>query len=144
MLQGKLSEAMKGLLQLLKEYQLKTRKKIKVVFDGKKEEGLDLRSERSGKIDVYYSLDYSADFLIMQFIKKDPHPRLTTVVTSDKEILFFVNRFKTPRLTSEDFAEIVNEVLTPEEPGPPEKDVDIKLSKEDISFWEKMFKAKNK
>ena len=51
---------------------------ITVVFDGKKEPSLEVRSEKVGSIDVYYSLDYSADYLIKQFIKKDMNPKMIT------------------------------------------------------------------
>lgn len=144
MYKGKLVDAMSGLLNILQDYQSITKKKIKVVFDGKKKEGVDLHFEKVGKLDVYYSLDYSADYLIMQFIKKDPRPKMTLVVSSDKEILFYVNRFRTPTLKSEEFAELVKNTLSPkvENITPEEKDQNVNLSADEVSFWEKLFKAK--
>ncbi len=143
MLKGQLKNAMQGLLRILKDYQSITKKKIRVVFDGKKEEGLGLHREKSGKLDIYYSIDYSADFLIMQFIKKDPRPRMTTVVSSDNEILFYVNRFRTPTLKSEHFAQIIIKLLNKEEEEIlPEKEEKINLSPEELNFWERLFKSR--
>src|SRR5512137_227387 len=83
MLRGQLNDARAGLLDRLKEFQKIKKSQIRVVFDGKKNPSHNVRSERIGTIDVYYSLDYSADFLIKEFIKKDPNPKMSTVVTSD-------------------------------------------------------------
>lgn len=141
MSRGDLPGAMKGLLDILKDYQAKTKKKLRVVFDGKKQKGLEMTSERYGVIDVFYSLDYTADFVIMQFIKQDPKPALTTVVSSDKAIVSFVNRFGAPFILSENFAALVVQTLEPaEEPAPPEKEENVSLSEEEVGFWEKMFK----
>ena len=141
MSRGDLPGAMRGLLGILKDYQAHTNKKIRVVFDGRKQKGLDMTSERVGAIDVFYSLDYTADFVIMQFIKQDPRPALTTVVSSDKQIVSFVNRFGAPFIHSENFAELVVKTLEPaEEPLPPEKDENVSLSEEEVGLWEKLFR----
>lgn len=138
---GKLSEARRGLLDRLKEYQKITGTHIRVVLDGKKEESLELRSERVGKIDVYYSLDFSADYLIKQFIKKDINPRMTTVVTSDKDIIDFVTRFKAKVRKSEDFAKQVEDTINEKiEESIPEKEEDPVLSDDELAYWEKVFK----
>ncbi len=145
MLLGQLNEARAGLLDRLKEFQKIKKSQIRVVFDGKKKPSHNVRTEKVGKIDVYYSLDYSADFLIKEFIKKDPNPKMSTVVTSDKDILFYVNRFKAKTMTSEKFADFVTksieehyaEVL-------PEKEDNPDVSAEEISFWERLFSKKGK
>ena len=137
--------AMRGLLDILAEYAKSAKKKIRVVFDGKKESGLDLHQERVKGIEVFYSIDFSADHLIMQFIKHDPRPALVTVVTSDKEIVSFVNRFRAPVILSENFAELVQNTLEPkEEPEPPEKNESVSLSDEELSFWERLFRGNRK
>jgi hypothetical protein len=145
MLRGQLNEARAGLLDRLKEFQKIKKSQIRVVFDGKKNPSHNIRSERIGTIDVYYSLDYSADFLIKEFIKKDPNPKMSTVVTSDKDILFYVNRFKAKTMTSEKFADFVTksieehyaEIL-------PEKEDNPDITEEEISFWERLFIKKGK
>ncbi len=145
MLLGQLNEARAGLLDRLKEFQKIRKSQIRVVFDGKKNPSHNVRSERIASIDVYYSLDYSADFLIKEFIKKDPNPKMSTVVTSDKDILFYVNRFKAKTMTSEKFADFVTktidehyiEVLQEKEDNPD-------VSDEEVSFWERLFSKKGK
>ena len=141
MYQDRLSDARKGLLEKLKKYKDLTNYKIRVVFDGKKETLLEIRSEKVSGIDVYYSLDFSADFLIKEFIKKDLNPRMTTVVTSDKGIVDYVSRFKAKTQKSEDFIKHMDEVLNKTEVDlEPEKDENPVLSAEEISYWEKQFK----
>lgn len=145
MYDGRLSEARRGLLEKLKEYVKITKSKIRVVFDGKKEKLLEIKTEQVGTIDVFYSIDYSADFLIKEFIKKDLNPRMTTVVTSDKDIIFYVSRFKAKVKSSEDFALLVNETRQKWlEALTPEKEENPVLSQEELSFWEKLFKSKKK
>lgn len=143
MYRGNLNDARSGLLEKLREYQRIKKARLRVVFDGKKLPSSSVRSEKVGTIDVYYSLQYSADFLIKEFIKKDPNPRMSTVVTSDKDIQFFVNRFRARVMTSEKFAEMLNaaveEFYNQEKP---EKEEEPEISSEEVSFWEKMFRKK--
>lgn len=143
MYEGRLSEARRGLLEKLKEHARIAGDRFRVVFDGKKEKLLEIKSETVGTIDVYYSLEYSADFLIKQFIKKDLNPRMTTVVTSDKDIIFYVNRFKAKVKTSEEFAVLLNETRQKWlEAQTPEKDDNPIVSRDEIAFWESVFKRK--
>lgn len=144
---SQLNPARAGLLEKLKEYQKIRKTAIRVVFDGKKDKTIETSSEKIGKIDVYYSLDYSADFLIKQFIKKDLNPKMTTVITSDKDIIFYINRFGAKNITSEKFAEMVNftfkeyqeelelKKVTAEKENP-------SISEEEISYWQKLFRKK--
>ncbi|MBN2161084.1 MAG: NYN domain-containing protein [Spirochaetes bacterium] len=145
MLRGLLDEARAGLLDLLKEFKKIEKSQVRVVFDGRKGPSHSIRSETVGTIDVYYSIDYSADHLIKEFIKKDPNPRMTTVVTSDKDILFYVNRFRVRTMTSEKFAEHVTRTIEDHyREKEPEKDDNPALSEDDISFWERLFSRKKK
>jgi predicted RNA-binding protein with PIN domain len=142
---SQLNSARVGLLNKLKEYQNIKKTIIRVVFDGRKDKSVETANERVGKIDVYYSLDYSADHLIKQFIKKDVNPKMTTVVTSDKDIIFYINRFGTKNITSEKFADMMNaarleflekqelERVTAEKENP-------LVSEEEISYWQDLFK----
>ncbi|MBP7735004.1 MAG: NYN domain-containing protein [Spirochaetes bacterium] len=145
MLLGQLNEARAGLLDRLKEFQKIRKSRIRVVFDGKKNPSHNVRSERVATIDVYYSLDYSADFLIKEFIKKDPNPKMSTVVTSDKDILFYVNRFKAQTMTSEKFADFLTKTIEDHYAEVlPEKEDNPAVSDEEISFWERLFTKKGK
>ncbi|HON77494.1 MAG TPA: NYN domain-containing protein [Spirochaetota bacterium] len=141
---NRLDDARIGLLNLLKQYVKISGKHVRIVFDGKKQPSLEIKRERYASIDVYYSLDYSADYLIKQFIKKDINPKMTTVVTSDKDIIFYVNRFKAKVMKSEDFAEMVDKTIKEwAEAQVPEKDDDPVLTEEEVSFWENMFKKRS-
>lgn len=141
MYEHKLSEARLGLLARLKEHMKLTGAKISVVFDGKKEKMLEITSERFGSIDVYYSLEYSADFLIKEFVKKDPNPRMITVITSDKDIIAYVTRFRAKVRTSEEFAEHMNKTVAKwMEERTPEKEDNPELTDEELGFWERLFK----
>ncbi len=145
MYQGRLSDARRGLLEKLKEYIKLTGDKVRIVFDGKKERLLEIKNERAGAIDIYYSLEYSADFLIKQFIKKDLNPRMTTVVTSDKDIVRYVTRYRARVKTSEEFAEELTKTMEKwAEEQIPEKEDDPRLDKEEIAFWERLFKGGKK
>ncbi len=134
-----LNDARDGLLVILKEYQKIKKSTIRVVFDGKKNPSINLKREKSGTIDIYYSLEYSADYLIKQFIKKDLNPKMTTVITSDKEIIFYVKRFGAKVMESEKFSELVNKTIS-------QYRGELDLKKElkdkenpDISYWQKVF-----
>lgn len=141
MYQGKLSAARTGLLNLLRQYVKITGYRVRVVLDGKKEESLEIKSERVGTIDVYYSLDYSADFLIKQFIRKDMNPRMTMVVTSDRDIIDYVKRFKARVKSSEDFSRQVNDTIAEWQEGQAqEKSEDPVLDDDEIAYWEKQFR----
>ena len=143
MYENNLVGARKGLLSLLKKYEKITKKHIRVVFDGKKERSLEIKSENFGTIDVYYSLEYSADHLIKQFIKKDINPRSKTVITSDKDIIQYVTRHRARVKTSEEFAREVQQTIREwEEAQIPEKEVDPAISSEEITYWERLFTRK--
>lgn len=144
---GQLNPARDGLLEILHDYQKIRKGGITVVFDGKKEPSREIRSEKVGSIDVYYSLDYSADYLIKQFIKKDMNPKMITVVTSDKDIIFYVNRFGAKNITSEKFAEHVKSVfestrLEQELKQEESEKVNPSISDDEITYWQKLFTKK--
>lgn len=142
---GQLNPARSELLEKLKDYQKIKKSLIRVVFDGKKDKSLETVSEKIGKIDVFYSLDYSADYLIKQFIKKEINPKMITVVTSDKDIISYITRRGAKNITSEKFAEIVTDTIEKaREEKELEKEISIKenpsISDEEISYWQKLFK----
>jgi len=147
MRRSELKTAMDGLIGILKKYQKKTDKKIHVFFDGKKEEGVNIQNETRGKIKITFSIDKTADNLIMIFIKRSQSPGDFTVISSDKQIISYVQRHKAHILLSEYFETIINETLTP---SPISSTIDDEakpepvLSDEELSFWEKMFTKQQK
>jgi len=146
---SQLDDAKDGLLEILRAYQKLKKGAISVVFDGKKGPAIEIKSEKSGSIDVFYSHDYSADFLIKQFVKKDANPKMITVVTSDKDIIFYINRFGAKNITSEKFAEHVNTVFS-EYVKEQEQNVisgekeNPVITEEEMAYWQKLFSAKKK
>ena len=144
---SRIDDARDGLLEILKNYQKLRKGAISVFFDGRKGPSNETKSEKTGTIDVYYSIDYSADFLIKQFVKKDTNPKMLTIVTSDKDIIFYINRFGAKNITSEKFAEHVNTIFKEFH----EEQELIKVSREkenpaisedELSYWHKMFSKK--
>jgi len=147
MYSSQLNSARAGLLEKLREYQKLKKTAIRVVFDGKKDKTIETTSEKIGKIDVFYSLDYSADYLIKQFIKKDLNPKMTTVITSDKDIIFYINRFGAKNITSEKFAEIVNAAFTESMEEKALQQITAEkenptMTEDEISYWQKLFRKK--
>lgn len=144
MYEGNLNAAKKGLIDKLKEYKsIKKKEKIRVVFDGKKKPSDSTRNEKSGPIDIFYSHELTADYLIKQFVKQDKNPRMVTVVTSDKDIIFYVNRFRAKVSTSEEFAEHWRTTIEEHYISRvPEKEENPVVSENEIKFWEKMFSKK--
>ncbi|MDA3899991.1 MAG: NYN domain-containing protein [Spirochaetes bacterium] len=144
---SELKRAMDGLVEILNKYQKKSGKHIHIVYDGKKEEGVNTRTENRGKIKITFSLDQTADTVIMDFIKQTRSPGDYTVVTSDKQVLSFVHRHKAHFFLSENFETLISETLTkPENPLPdPKEKPDIEnLSPEELSFWESLFTKQQK
>ena len=142
---GKLSEARKGLLGILKEYHNIKPISMRVVFDGKRNQGDNLRQETIGPFTVYYSHDFSADHLIKEFVKHDRNPRMMKIVTSDNDIISYVSRFHATALKSEEFAEQVKLAIEKSiNEKQPEKDPDPTLSEEELSYWEEVFKKNSR
>lgn len=146
---SQLDRARDGLLAKMKEYQKIKKSTIRIVFDGTKGSSGTTTNERSGSIDIYYSLDYSADYLIKQFIKKDPNPKMTTVVTSDKDILFYVNRYGAKTMQSEKFADYVNKTIDDYNQELELKKISREkenplITDDEISYWQKIFTRRKK
>lgn len=147
MRRSELKPAMDGLIEILKKYQKKTNKKIHVFFDGKKEEGVNTKTETRGKIKVTFSIDKTADNLIMNFIKLSQSPGDFTVISSDKQIISYVQRHKAHILLSENFETLINETLSSSSISTIMDDEikpDPELSDDELSFWEKMFTKQQK
>jgi hypothetical protein len=151
---GELELACKKLVRLLNKYsEACTSKKIKkikeisanfiVVFDGKKKPGLDIKIEKVMNVEIHYSHDLSADHLIKKFVKKSANPKSLSVVTSDNDIIFSTRLYQTNQIKSEDFSQILQNAIRQieqKETISPETDANLKLSPEEIAYWEKIFK----
>lgn len=137
---SKLEEAMGALLKILAEYRDTSKRVITVFFDGKKTEGSRLVHEQVSGMDVFYSHEYSADFMIMEHIKHTLHPRELTVISSDKQVISFAKRHRCYSIKSEEFEKIVANTLNATEiVHEIDKEENPVLSTEDIEYWTKTF-----
>jgi len=144
MYNNQLFEARQGLIKKISLYHQHRKKKeqIKIIIDGKKKPSDATKKENISNLEIFYSHDYSADFLIKNMIQKGLNPKMITVVTSDKDILKFAKSFKTKMIKSEKFSDLVNLAIAKiTEPLKPEKETNPKISAEEISYWEKEFQG---
>ena len=143
MYKSELVEARRGLLTLLLKFKKSWKKNIEmhVFFDGKKKNGDETRRETVSGMNTYFSIDLSADHLIKEYIKRSPSPGNLTVITSDKDILFYAKKFKCPVYTSEEFSKIVLDTIRESDSESEEKP---SVEDDDISFWQDMFRKRKK
>ena len=118
------------------------KKTCTIIYDGKKREGYNLESEYVSNVRIVYSLNFTADYMIMQSIKHDKEPKMTTVVTSDKAIVGYLKKFGTPVISSDTFCEILKTSLLPEIEEEDEKESDVSLSESEVDFWADFFKTR--
>lgn len=136
----KLNDARHGLLELLKAYHAAKPSDIRVVFDGKRNQGDSTERETVGPLRVFYSHDVNADTVIKNFIKTDENPHMTTVITSDKEIIFYGKRFQAPFIKSEDFAKHMLQTISDHETASVPEKPDAEMSAEELQDWKDFFK----
>ncbi len=142
MYESKLNLAREGLLKILNQYKVKRGNTvIHVFFDGKKDLGSEVRHDEYGGIKIYFSHDVTADFLIKEYIKRDPNPSNLYVVTSDNDILFYCKRFSCKSQKSEDFAKWVERFLFAPVDNE-DKPADVKLSSSELEYWQDVFKKR--
>ncbi len=145
MAHGQLVEARQGLLNRLLNLCQRWKKPLEIhcFFDGKKNKGSEVRRENLKQIQIYFSHDLSADHLIKEYIRTYPRPGALQVVSSDKDVLEAARKHKCVRKTSEEFAAWVNEVLEAR-PVKPEKSENPTVGADDVAYWEKLFREKNR
>ncbi len=141
---GRLDSAMRGLLETLHEYTSRQKKSpaVYVFFDGKKNKGDETNQEEVSGMQVYYSHDLSADFLIEQYIKSARSPGEIWLVSSDKKLVEFARRRKVHHHTAEAFAKMLVEGPAPNRE--PDKDVNPRVTPKDVDFWARMFREGKK
>ncbi len=144
MYRGELNSARSGLLAILTELKQIHRCSIHVVFDGKKNPGCSIRTENIRNMEIDYSHDQSADYLIKQFVKNAKQPKTITVVTSDRDILFYINRFGAKKMESEKFSKMVNKLFQEKkEEEELQKEMEEKINPtitdEELSYWQELF-----
>ncbi len=141
MYRGQLTEARRGLLELLLRLRSVWGRPlvVHVFFDGKKKSGDETRREAVSGMETYFSCDLSADHLIKEYIKRSPSPGELTVVSSDKDVLLFARKHRCRFRTSEDFAAWADSVLQPKTEPVPEKSDRPQLSEGEVDEWLRLF-----
>lgn len=141
---NQLASAQEGLVALLLKYQKIKDTKICLIFDGKKNPGDPIQRESRGRLELIYSQDVKADEIIKKIIKEDKNPKMTTVVTSDNEIIFYAKRYQAQIIKSEDFAEQLLRAIADADTvkETEEKNENTHLSEDDIAEWQNYFRSK--
>lgn len=109
------------LVEKLKRYCARVRKRCTVIFDGGLPGGEEKRLS-SGQVKVVFAPAHSdADTLIKQRVRKATNPGALTVVSSDREIQAAAQSRRAQVVDSATFAQHIEATLTPS-PEEPEED----------------------
>lgn len=143
---GRLEDARRGFLSLLLEFRDHWKKPLEIhlFIDGKKRPGDDTAHETVGGIQVYYSLDLSADYAIRMFLKKVPSPGEIRVISSDKQVMYNAKKNRCHVQKSEEFAVWVKRTLSANVDDSEDPGESPELSEDDIAFWQSMFSKERK
>jgi predicted RNA-binding protein with PIN domain len=125
------------LVEKLKGYCGRTGKSCTVVFD-QGIPGGQSRDLSAGPVRVIFAAAYrtSADRVIRERIREARDPGALTVVSSDHEVRAAALQRNMRVLTSEAFADLMHEAMTPE--GDDETD-DVHLSEAEVNDWLRFF-----
>ena len=141
---GDLEAAMQGLIALLRRANtaLEAKYQWRIFFDGKRRRGDETRQIDEAGLQVYFSHDLSADFLIQQFVRQYSTPADLKVVSSDKKLQESLRKFKVRRQSSEEFAAWLQGVLEAGVPAAPEKPERAPDAAE-VDYWRRMFSRRS-
>ncbi len=129
------------LIQVLRRYAWRKRKKISVVFDPGLLPGLSAPATRGGNIHVIYAPpNHTADSVIIQQVKQHRNPREITVVTSDREIIRTVQKYGARTISSRAFA---SELCAATQPAPADSEKPLAetgtVSPDEVAYWLHIF-----
>lgn len=126
------------LVEKLKRYSARARRKCVVVFDGGIPGGLS-RELSTSQVKVIFAAAQrsSADAIIIRRIRTAPRSDDYTVITSDNEILARARERRMPALTSQAFAAQMIEAL--ECPVEAERPDDVVLGPSEVDEWLRAF-----
>ncbi len=148
MLRNDLVAARKNLLKLLISFRKRWKKPLQmlVFVDGKKNPGDDTSSESIEEIQVFYSIDRSADYLIREYLKSVKSPGEIRVISSDKEVLYYARKFRCHAQSSEEFATWVSNTLMHREDrdGAMDPGENSRPSTDDVAYWQSVFSKERK
>jgi predicted RNA-binding protein with PIN domain len=143
---GRLEDARRGILSILLEFRDQWKKPLEIhlFIDGKKRPGDETSQETVGGINVYYSLDLSADYAIRMFVKNAPSPGEIRVISSDKQVMYHAKKNRCHVQKSEEFAVWIKRTLSSAGNEPEDVEDSPELSEDDIAFWQTMFSKERK
>jgi predicted RNA-binding protein with PIN domain len=134
-------EFLNTLLKFKKRWSIKL--EIYVFIDGKKKPGDDTDQETISGMDIIYSKDYSADFMIRKFVKETKTPGEVRVISSDKEVVYFAKKSKCHVQSSEEFAVWISRTISDKGSELTDNENDAEnsppISKDDVAYWQQMF-----
>lgn len=128
------------LVQKLSGWVARTRCKCVVIFDSGLPAGKSRMSNRGVQV-VFSNHRTTADTLLMERIRKEPNPKMTTIVSSDNEVLSMARRRKMNTLKSQEFADLLKIRAAPGKPGP-DVAADLKLTEDEVEEWMQIFEGK--
>jgi len=132
-----LMQARAALNQRIKSYYQQKKVLLKIIYDGKS--GIIGDTKGTGRIDIRFSKDpEKADYLIINFLRREKRPTDWTVVTSDRELGMRVKNTGANVISSETFLSRIKVASKVNDEIP--KKNNPNLSKEDMDYWLNIFK----
>ncbi len=123
------------LLVKLRMWAWRERKQAAVIFDGGILGGRSPALSGGGLEVVFAARGYTiADKIIMERLDAIPDPANWTVVSSDREVLYYAQLIGARTMTSYEFAEVLER--PPESPEKPEH-----ISQQEVAYWLDVFEA---
>ncbi len=131
------------LIQILRRYAWRKRKKISVVFDPGLLPGLSAPATSGSNINVIYApQNHTADSVIIQRVKRHRNPREILVVSSDGEIVRTVQKYGARTISSRAFALELRSVT---QPAPNESEKPMAetgtVSPDEVAYWLHVFQG---
>jgi predicted RNA-binding protein with PIN domain len=126
------------LVQQLKGYAARNRKRITVVFDQGLPGGKSLGLSGGGVSVVFASPGRSADGILVERIRGVSNPRGLIVVSSDRRVVAAAQAHGARVVRAEEFAEQM------EMPVGAEDDSDVRLSADEVAHWLQVFKRRER
>src|SRR5690606_2257913 len=122
------------LVQKLRGFAARTRKKITVVFDAGLPGGKSPLSNATVEV-VFASAPGTADQTLCNRIKSIPDPRNWTLVSSDRDVLDTGRRRGMQCVTSDAFARTLNAPPEPHKQRREKPPADRPVSAEEVEYW---------
>ncbi len=129
-------EARYWLVYYIKEFQKKRRSKVVLFFDGPVDYDLMVESKN---IEIIFSVEREADFLIKERINKLKYRKDLFVVTADNDLIYYARRKGAKIIPPRRFFKYVLKYFDKGEEKPAKK-----LTKVEIKIWEDIFRKRQK